>query len=188
MNNHIGRRVSRGRGRARRPGRGPRRPSAAGRSARTRRSGCRRADTNSRRSCSQRGLSSAASSWPMRTVQSSWNAPWLRKLARCSFSDFEFDDPAVGHVVDDEMGEVRLAGDRADRGEFRRGEAHDVIGVGVRIGRRARASWRRARSESATAARDGRRTRVWRLWAWRFLAPCAAQAKRRFRSPWRSAP
>ena len=49
VNNHIGRCVSRGRDRARRPGRGPRRPSAAGRSARTRRSGCRRADTNSRR-------------------------------------------------------------------------------------------------------------------------------------------
>ena len=44
-----GHRSSRVRDRARRPGRAPRRPSAIGRPARTRRSGCRRADTSSRR-------------------------------------------------------------------------------------------------------------------------------------------
>src|SRR5258707_15102495 len=32
------------------------------------------------------------------------------------------------------MREIRLAGDRAERGEFRRGEAHHVMGVGLRIG------------------------------------------------------
>jgi hypothetical protein len=36
-------------------------------------------------------------------------------------------------VVDHQMGEVGLAGDRAQRREFRRGETGEIIGVGVRI-------------------------------------------------------
>src|ERR1700754_4977588 len=32
------------------------------------------------------------------------------------------------------MGKIRLSGDRADRGEFRHGEAHQIIGAGLRVG------------------------------------------------------
>ena len=32
------------------------------------------------------------------------------------------------------MGEIRLAGDRAERGEFRRREPHHVVGILLRIG------------------------------------------------------
>ena len=44
------------------------------------------------------------------------------------------DQPAARHVVDHQMGEIRLAGDRAKAGEFRRGEAGDIIRVAMRIG------------------------------------------------------
>ena len=40
------------------------------------------------------------------------------------FQRFGFQQPLARHVVDHEMREIRLARDRADRGEFRRGEAH----------------------------------------------------------------
>src|SRR5690606_29517405 len=44
-----------------------------------------------------------------------------------------FDDPVTRHVIDDEMREIRLSGDRAERGELRRGEADDVRGIRMRI-------------------------------------------------------
>src|SRR5450432_1393810 len=47
---------------------------------------------------------------------------------------FRFQQPLARHIVDDEMREIRLPGDRTERGEFRRGEAHHVIGVALRIG------------------------------------------------------
>ena len=37
------------------------------------------------------------------------------------------------HIVDHEMREIRLAGDRAQHGEFRRGEARDIVGVRMRV-------------------------------------------------------
>jgi ribonuclease D len=37
------------------------------------------------------------------------------------------DHPFAGDIVDDDMGEVRLAGHRAERGEFGRREAHDIV-------------------------------------------------------------
>ena len=43
------------------------------------------------------------------------------------------DEPAARHVVDHHDAEVGLAGDRADRGEFRKREPRDVIRVGLRI-------------------------------------------------------
>ena len=48
-------------------------------------------------------------------------------------SDFELDEPAVGHVVDHEKREVGLAGHRAERGELGRGETGDIVRVGMRV-------------------------------------------------------
>ena len=62
-----------------------------------------------------------------------------------------FDDRGLGHVVDDEMGEIGLAGDRAERGELGAGEAHHVELARVRVRHRARAPPRRARR---AASRD----------------------------------
>ena len=39
----------------------------------------------------------------------------------------------AGHVIDHQMSKIRLPGDWADRGEFRRGKAHAIGGSGVRI-------------------------------------------------------
>ena len=63
------------RDRAPRPAREATGPSALCRSARTRRSECRRADTSSRRCARYFGLISAAIRLPIITVQSSWKAP-----------------------------------------------------------------------------------------------------------------
>ena len=41
--------------------------------------------------------------------------------------------PLAWRIVDHEMGKVRLAGDRADGGEFRRHEARQVQCAGVRV-------------------------------------------------------
>ena len=87
-----------------------------------------------RRQC---GSSSSARRLPIATVQSSWKAPWLRKLSRIELERFRLDEPAVGHVVDHEMREVGLAGHRAERGELGRGEAGDVVRVGMRVGTRS---------------------------------------------------
>ena len=69
----------------------------------------------------------------MATVQSSWKTPWLRKLLRYSLSDFELDQKARGQIVDHQMRKIGLAGDRAERGEFRGGETRNIIRTGVRI-------------------------------------------------------
>jgi hypothetical protein len=58
----------------------------------------------------------------------------VAEAAEIKLERFRFEKPFFRHVVDHEVGEVRLAGDRAERGEFRRGEARDVVGVGVGIG------------------------------------------------------
>ena len=42
------------------------------------------------------------------------------------FQRFRFQQPLARHIVDHQMREIRLAGDRAERGEFRRGETHHV--------------------------------------------------------------
>ena len=47
---------------------------------------------------------------------------------------FRFQQPLARHIIDHEMGEIRLAGDRAERGEFRRREPHHIIGVLLRVG------------------------------------------------------
>src|SRR5262249_57875659 len=47
---------------------------------------------------------------------------------------FRFDQEGARHVVDDERGEVRLAGHRTYRRKFREREAGDIVGIGMRIG------------------------------------------------------
>ena len=44
------------------------------------------------------------------------------------------DDPFVRHIVDDQMGEIRLARERAQRREFGAGETHQIDLAGVRVG------------------------------------------------------
>src|ERR1700746_1821343 len=57
---------------------------------------------------------------------------------------FRFHEPAARHVIDDERGEVRLAGNGANRRKFRKGEARDIIAVRMRIGHPVehRIAWR----------------------------------------------
>ncbi len=69
----------------------------------------------------------------MRTVHSSWKAPWLRKLARYSFSDLDSTSHSIRDIIDHQMGEIGLAGDRAHRREFGRGETRDIVHVGMGI-------------------------------------------------------
>jgi predicted MFS family arabinose efflux permease len=45
-----------------------------------------------------------------------------------------FQQPFPRHIVDHEMGEIRLSGNRADRGKFRHRKAHQIVGAGLRIG------------------------------------------------------
>src|SRR3546814_14189239 len=45
-----------------------------------------------------------------------------------------FDDRLAGGIVDDEMREIGLAGHRAERGEFGRGEADEITLAPARIG------------------------------------------------------
>jgi hypothetical protein len=45
-----------------------------------------------------------------------------------------FDEPADRHEVEHQMREIRLSRHRADRGEFRDREAHQIIGTSLGIG------------------------------------------------------
>ena len=67
----------------------------------------------------------------------------ISKRCEIEFWGFRFDEPCAGQIVDHEQREIRLAGDRTERGEFRRGEAGDVMCTRMRIGT-ARASPRPA--------------------------------------------
>ena len=112
-------------------------PQAFGRrarSARRRRSACRRADTNSRRSAATAASSRSASRWPMPTVTSSWKPQWLRKEPRNSLRLLHSTIVSAGRIVDHEMREIGLAGDRAQRGELGRGEAHEIERARPRVG------------------------------------------------------
>ena len=123
------------RDRAARPGPAARRPRAACRSARTRRSGCRRADTSSRRSEASVGFKRLdhVLADPHRAILV--EGAVVAELAEIELQRLGLDQPLVRRVVDHQMGEVGLAGDRAERGEFRRGEAGDIIRVAVRVRR-----------------------------------------------------
>ena len=39
----------------------------------------------------------------------------------------------IGHIIDDDMRKIRLAGDRADGGEFRADEAREVFNALMRV-------------------------------------------------------
>ena len=50
------------------------------------------------------------------------------------FEGFAFDQPGFRQIVDDDVGEVGLAGEGAEGGEFGAGEADEVVCVGVGVG------------------------------------------------------
>ena len=106
---------------------------AACRSARRRRSACRRADTSSRRSAASAaaGARRAARRSPTRAVLV--ERAVVAERAEIQLQRLALDQPAARHVVDDEVREVRLAGDRAQRSELGRREAREVQLVGMRI-------------------------------------------------------
>src|SRR6185312_6593056 len=60
----------------------------------------------------------------------------IAKSAEEELQRLALDQPFAGDVIDHEMREVGLAGDRAQGREFRGREAHQVNGVGMRVGDR----------------------------------------------------
>ncbi len=58
----------------------------------------------------------------------------VAKAAQEQLERLRFDDRLAGHIVDHQMREIGLAGHRAERGEFGRGEAHQIGLAGARIG------------------------------------------------------
>src|SRR4051794_15005407 len=57
----------------------------------------------------------------------------VAKAAEIKFERFRLDQPSSGHVVDHEMGKIGLARDWTERGKFGRGEAGDVVRVGMGV-------------------------------------------------------
>ena len=80
------------------------------------------------------GFSSATSFLPMRDRAFLVEGAVIAEAVQIKLERFRFHQPSPRHVVDDQSGEIRLAGDRAHRGEFREGEAGDVVRVRMRIG------------------------------------------------------
>ena len=58
--------------------------------------------------CSHSGLSGAMRS-PIMTVQSSWKAPVIAKVATIELQRIRFQQPLAGRIVDHQMREIRLA-------------------------------------------------------------------------------
>ena len=59
--------------------------------------------------------------------------PVVAEAREIKFQRLRLEQPTLRRIVDDEMGEVRLAGDRAEAGEFRRGETGGVERLGMRV-------------------------------------------------------
>ena len=57
----------------------------------------------------------------------------IAEAVEVQFERFRFDKEAGGNIVDHQMGEIRLTGDGAERGEFGGGETRDIICPGMRI-------------------------------------------------------
>ena len=70
---------------------------------------------------------------PMVTVAVFVERPVVAEAREIKLQRFRFEQPALRRIVDDEMGEVGLAGDRAEAGEFWRGEAGGIERVAVRV-------------------------------------------------------
>ena len=70
---------------------------------------------------------------PIATVQSSWNAPWLRNDAEVELQRLDSTSQRRRHVVDDEMREIGLTRHRTQAGELRSREPRHVARVGMRI-------------------------------------------------------
>ena len=171
--------------RARRPGRESKRPSAAARSARTRRSGCRRADPVAA------DPEPARLEQPREVLADPHRAVLVERAVIAEAREIELqrlqlDDPFVGNIVDHQMREVRLAGHRADRGELGRDEADDVVGVGVRVRRAVEGLGVGRRRGFGRPGRDGRR-RAWVSWPWAAQYPARGdvmQGRRARRPAW----
>ena len=58
----------------------------------------------------------------------------IAKAGEKDFQGLAFHDQLVSHIVDDQMGKIGLAGDRAKTGKFRAGEADQVISADFRVG------------------------------------------------------
>ena len=125
--------VSRDRGTARRPGPVSTGPAGGGRSARTRRSACRRADTSSRRCAASAARGTPPAARRSRACSPRGTRRGCGSSPRYSFSDLLSTSQLAGHVVDDEVREIGLPGDRAQRRELRRGEARQVQLARVRV-------------------------------------------------------
>ena len=67
-----------------------------------------------------------------------------------------FDDPFARHIIQHQMGKIRLAGHRADRCELRHGEsAPDSCRAGLRIGDPLQNLWVRDDRECVAVAAEG---------------------------------
>src|SRR5262249_23262189 len=79
----------------------------------------------------------------------------VAEAAEIELERLRLQQPFSRRVVDDEVRKIGLAGDRAERGEFRRAETRDIVGVGIGIcdaikGRRLRRSGDTARPAEMT--------------------------------------
>src|SRR6185369_6005569 len=59
--------------------------------------------------------------------------PVIAEAGEVELQRFGLDEIAARHVVDDEVREIRLTGDRAESRKLRRSEARDVVGIPLRI-------------------------------------------------------
>src|SRR5262249_45399828 len=58
----------------------------------------------------------------------------ITEAVEIKLQGFRFHEPAARHGIDDKRSEIRLAGNRANRSKFRKGEARDIIAVRMRVG------------------------------------------------------
>ncbi len=72
----------------------------------------------------------------------------IAERGKIELQRFRFDQPSVRQIIDDDMGEVGLAGDRAEAGELRHRKPGDIVRIRMRIGdaiepRFVRRCWKR---------------------------------------------
>src|SRR5215469_15650684 len=80
----------------------------------------------------------------------------IAEILEITLERFRFHPPAAGHIIDDKRREIRLAGNGADRGEFWKGEARDIIAVRMGIGHAVQHSVARRGRGADGAAELGR--------------------------------